>query len=52
MDEIGNKNLVMGGLVKIGKWFNNVKSEYRIEVEASTIGVALNPFDRKVIELK
>ena len=51
MDEMANQNLVMGGLVKISKWISKVKSEYRIEVEASIKGVALNPFDRKTIKV-
>ena len=52
MDEIANQNPLMGGLVKVGKWFSKVNSEYRIEVEANTLGVALHPFDKKTIKLK
>ncbi|MFK7808600.1 MAG: sporulation protein [Saprospiraceae bacterium] len=52
MDEIGNQNFLMGGLVKISKWFSKVNSEFRVEVEAKTLGVALSPFDKKTITIK
>jgi len=51
MDDIGDKNIVYGGLVKVGKWLNKVKSEFRVEVEAKVAGVALNPFDKKLIDV-
>jgi len=51
-DELGNSNPVMGGLVKISKWFSKVNSEFRIEVDAHTLGVALHPFDKKRIKVK
>ena len=52
MDEIADQNPIFGGLVKVGKWFSKVKSVYRIEVEANAVGVVLNPFDRKIIQVK
>ncbi|MCB0680024.1 MAG: hypothetical protein KDC32_03565, partial [Saprospiraceae bacterium] len=52
MDDLADKNLLAGGLVKAMKFFEKVQSEYRLEAEAKVEGVALNPFDRKVIELK
>lgn len=51
MDELGSSNPLMGGLVKISKWFSKVNSEFRIEVEANTLGVALHPFDKKNIKV-
>jgi len=51
MDEIGNKNFVFENLVKVGKWMNKVKSEFRVEAEATVSGVALNPFDKKLIDV-
>ena len=44
MDEMGEKNILSGGLVKAAKWLRNVKSIYRVEAEANVKGVALNPF--------
>ncbi len=51
MDEIEEKNLLTGGLIKVAKLIRNVKSEYRIEAEAKVEGTALNPFDKKTIKL-
>jgi hypothetical protein len=52
MDELEERNLLMGGLVKVAKYFRKVKSEYRLEAEAHVRGVALNPFDKKPILVK
>ena len=52
MDELQDKNFVMGGIVKAAKWMSGVKSEFRIEAEADVKGTALNPFDKKTIQLK
>ena len=52
MDQLAASNPIMGGIVKLSKWFSNVSSEYRIEVEANTLGVALHPFDKKTIKIK
>ncbi|HMQ47177.1 MAG TPA: sporulation protein [Saprospiraceae bacterium] len=52
VDEFGRKNFVFGGLAQLAKMAQAVKSEYRVEAEASVKGVALNPFDRKSIVIK
>jgi SpoOM protein len=52
MDQLANSNPIAGGLVRLSKWFSNVSSEFRIEVEAQTQGVALAPFDKKTIKIK
>lgn len=51
MDTIGNKNVLTGAFVKALKYYEGVKSEFRVEAEAKVSGVALNPFDKKSIEL-
>ena len=51
MDELQEKNFVLGRLVKTAKWIRGVNSEYRIEAEAEVKGTALNPFDRKNIHI-
>lgn len=52
MEELGRRNPLAGGFVKLAKYINQVKSEYRVEAEAIVKGTALNPFDRKVIMLR
>lgn len=52
VDEFGERNAVFGGLAKAAKALNRVKSEYRIEAEAKVKGTALNPFDKKTIQIK
>lgn len=52
MDEIQDKNIFFGGIVKTAKWFRGVKSEFRVMAEATVSGVALNPFDKKTINMK
>ncbi len=51
MDEIGDKNILFGGIVKTAKWMRGVKSEYSIIAEAKVRGVALDPFDKKIVNL-
>ena len=51
MDELENKNFFYRGLVKSAKWLRNVKSEYRVEAEATIKGTLLSPFDKKMIIL-
>ncbi len=51
MDEMQNRNIFSGALVKALKYYENVNSEFRVEAEAKVGGVALNPFDKKIIEL-
>jgi hypothetical protein len=49
VDEWGTRNPVNAQLAKAARWMRRVKSTYRIEAEAKVQGVALNPFDRKVL---
>ncbi len=51
MDEIGDKNFVFQNVVNAAKFLKNVKSEYTIEAEAEIEGTALNPFDKKEINI-
>lgn len=51
IDEFASRNFINKGLAKLAKTFRNTKSEYRIEAEAQVEGTALNPFDRKTIEV-
>lgn len=51
MDTIQSKNIFTGTFIKALKYWEGVKSEFRVEAEAEVIGVALNPFDKKIIEL-
>jgi len=51
-EEIGRRNPVAGSFVKVAKYISQVKSEYRIEAEAVVKGTALNPFDRKEINVR
>lgn len=52
MDEIEDSSLLMGGLIKIAKRFEGVKSEYYIQAEAKVAGTGLNPFNKLLIELE
>jgi hypothetical protein len=52
MDEMEDKNLLYAGLAKAAKMFSRVKSEFRIEAEAKVKGTALNPFDKKSIQVQ
>ncbi|NND31427.1 MAG: hypothetical protein HKN76_02465 [Saprospiraceae bacterium] len=51
MDRLEAKNFILKGLVKAAKKIKAVKSEFRLEVEADVLGTALNPYDRKILEL-
>jgi hypothetical protein len=51
VDEFGDKNFLFGGIARAARLMRGAKSEYRIEAEASVKGVALNPFDKKSIDL-
>jgi hypothetical protein len=51
IDEFASRNFINKGIAKLAKTFRNTKSEYRIEAEAKVEGTALNPFDRKIIEI-
>lgn len=52
IEEWGARNPLFGGLVKVAKGLNRVKSEFRIEAEAQVKGTALNPFDKKTIDIR
>jgi SpoOM protein len=52
MDEMQDKNMLLGGIVKTVKWMSRVKSEFRIIAEAKVRGVALDPFDKKTISIE
>ncbi|RMG84337.1 MAG: hypothetical protein D6714_08075 [Bacteroidetes bacterium] len=52
MDALEEKNILTGGLVKVAKLIQNVKSEFYVLAEAKVEGTALNPFDKKQIEMK
>ncbi len=51
MDSMGDKNILFGGLVKTAKWIRGVNSEYTVMAEARVKGVALDPFDKKNVNL-
>jgi hypothetical protein len=51
MDELGDKNLVFRKVVNTAKLLKNVKSEYLLEAEAEVEGTALNPFDKKEVNI-
>lgn len=51
MDRLEDKNIIFSGLVKVAKKLRAVNSEYYIEAEAKASGTALNPFDKKLIEV-
>ena len=50
VDEFGNKNFLARGLAWVARKTRNAVSEYRLEAEANVKGVALNPFDKVVLE--
>lgn len=52
MDEMADKNFLLGGVAKLAKMSRGVNSEFRVEVEADVKGTRLNPFDKKMILLK
>lgn len=51
IDEMADRNFLMGGLAKAAKWVRGAKSEYRIIAEAKVKGVALDPFDKRIIAI-
>lgn len=51
IDEFASRNFLNKRIAKLARTFRNTKSEYRIEAEAKVEGTALNPFDRKSIEI-
>ncbi|GIV31238.1 MAG: hypothetical protein KatS3mg029_0589 [Saprospiraceae bacterium] len=51
IDEFASRNFINKGLAKLARTLQNARSEYRIEAEAIVEGTALNPFDRKTIQV-
>ena len=51
MDELADKNFVLRKIVGAAKMMKNVKSEYTLEAEAEVEGTALNPFDKKEVNI-
>jgi hypothetical protein len=51
MDQM-ERNFFMKGLVKVAKFANAVKSEFRLEAEADVVGTALDPSHTIRIRLK
>lgn len=51
VDEFGDKNFLFGGIARAARMMRGAKSDFRIEAEASVKGVALNPFDKKSINV-
>lgn len=52
VEEFGSKNILFRGLANAAKMARAAKSEYRIEVEATVQGTALNPIDKKSVIIK
>lgn len=52
MDELGDKNFMTGGIVKVAKMISAVKSDFYVLAEAKVEGTALNPFDKRGIQMK
>lgn len=50
MDEIADKNFLYDNIIKLAKYFNKVKSQYRLEVKADVEGVRLDPFISQQVE--
>ena len=51
IEEWGDRNPLFGGLARMAKSMNAVRSNFRIEAEAKVKGTALNPFDKKELNI-
>lgn len=51
VDRWANRNVLNRQMAKAARWFRKAGSQYRVEAEAKVKGVALNPFDKKFVEL-
>ena len=49
--EVLPEQLVEKEFTMAARWLRKAESQFRVEAEAKVKGVALNPFDKKVIEL-
>jgi len=52
IDEMGDKNILLGGIAKLARFSRGASSTYRVECEANVKGTRLNPFDKQEIVLK
>ncbi len=52
VDAFGDRNILFGGIASVARIIRNAKSDYRLEAEARVKGTALNPFDKKPVNLK
>lgn len=52
VDRIQGKNILYGGVARAAKMIRSVKSEFRMEAEATVKGVALPPFAKKIVRIK
>jgi hypothetical protein len=52
VDRWGNRNFVNRRIANAARWLRKAQSQFRVEAEAKVKGVALNPFDKKAVELE
>ena len=52
IDEMGQKNVLLGGIAKLARKLQSVSSDYYLMAEADVQGTALNPFDKKEIRIE
>jgi hypothetical protein len=52
VDRWGRRNVVNRQLARAARWLRNAESQYRVEAEAKVEGVALNPFDKRPVDLQ
>lgn len=52
MEELGERNFLLKGIVSLAKTAYKARSEYRVEAEVEVDGVALDPFDKRPILIK
>lgn len=52
VDEFGQRNFLFGGVARLARLTRKVHSDFRLEAEAQVQGVALNPFDKRPIQLR
>jgi hypothetical protein len=51
VDRWGRRNPINRQLARAARWLRKAESQYRVEAEAKVEGVALNPFDKRAVEL-
>ncbi|MEZ5056206.1 MAG: sporulation protein [Saprospiraceae bacterium] len=52
MEELGDRNILLKGIIGLAKTAYSVRSEFRVEAEVEVDGVALDPFDKRPILIK